>query len=136
MALYRPDFAVKVGRDIRWILEAKSPAEDLDRHVAQPRSYCTILNGEFLNSNPVQYFVLTNGHSTRLYQWDYNAPLLELSFEDFTDGNQKYDELKKFLDRDAFMSQIRTEPLTMRTSHHLVRGLYTMVPTAADDWPG
>lgn len=48
VALYRPDFAVKVGRDIRWILEAKSPAEDLDRHVAQPRSYCTILNGEFL----------------------------------------------------------------------------------------
>ena len=93
----------------------------MDRHVAQPRSYCTILNGEFLNSNPVQYFVLTNGDTTRLYQWDYNAPLLELSFEDFTEDNQQYNELKKFLGRDAFMSQISTEPLTLKTSHHLVK---------------
>ena len=120
-APYRPDFAVKVGRDIRWILEAKSPSENLERHVGQPRAYCTILNGEFLNSNPVQYFVLTNGRSTRLYQWDYNVPLLELRFEDFIEDNQRYGELKSILDRDAFMSAIRTEPLTLRTSHHLVK---------------
>ena len=34
---YRPDFALKKQRRIRWIVEAKAPDELLDRHVWQPK---------------------------------------------------------------------------------------------------
>ncbi|MYD64862.1 MAG: hypothetical protein F4X26_02510 [Chloroflexi bacterium] len=100
-ALYRPDFAVKVGSDIRWILEAKAPGEDLDAHVWQPRGYCVALNGEFPDSNPVQFFVLTNAVRTRLYRWDYNDPIFELAFPDFVSGNESYDEFRNILEREA-----------------------------------
>lgn len=86
-SLYRPDFALKVGNQVRWIFEAKAPDEDLGRHIWQPRGYCMMLNGEHINGNPVKYFVLSNGIVTRLYQFDINDPLIELRFGDFEAGN-------------------------------------------------
>jgi len=94
---YRPDFALKKHRRIRWIIEAKSPDESLERHVWQPKGYCMLLNGEFRNSNPTKYYMLTNGKKTRLYRWDRNACELELDFSDFVDGNAKYERLKQFI---------------------------------------
>lgn len=93
---YKPDFAIKKGRKIRWIIEAKAPEEKLDDHVWQPRAYSVLLNGA-QPDNPVRYFLLTNGRRTRLYAWDKNDPLIELSFEDFEVGNQKYEKLKKLI---------------------------------------
>ena len=41
---HRPDFAMKSGGHIRWILEAKAPGEHLDRHYDQANRYCQSLN--------------------------------------------------------------------------------------------
>ncbi len=90
---YRPDFALKKQHRIRWIIEAKAPGEALDRHVWQPKGYCMLLNGEFRDTNPTKYYLLTNGQKTRLYSWDRNAPELELDFEDFKHNNSKYNAL-------------------------------------------
>lgn len=94
---YRPDFALKKQQRIRWIIEAKKPDESLDRHVWQPKGYCMLLNGEFSDSNPTKYYLLTNGRKTRLYKWDRNACELELDFTDFIDGNSKYEQLKRLV---------------------------------------
>lgn len=118
-ALYRPDFAIKVGSEIRWILEAKSPGEDLDQHVGQPRGYCAVLNGEFLNRNPVEHFVLTNGILTRLYKWDFNEPLAELGFEDFVAGNERYESLCSMLARVNLIEPSDSDEIG--ATHHLVK---------------
>lgn len=101
-ANYRPDFALKVVQHVRWIVEAKAPGENLDKHIWQPRGYCTLLNGEYRDDNPVKYFLLSNGSKSRLYQWDINDPILELSFAEFVEGNAKYEVLNKLLSPAAF----------------------------------
>lgn len=97
---YRPDFALKKQHRIRWIIEAKAPGEPLERHVWQPKGYCMLLNGEFQNSNPTKYYLLTNGIKSRLYSWDRNAPELELDFGDFQHGSEKYASLIQILSWD------------------------------------
>ena len=57
---YRPDYAIKKHRRIRWIIEAKAPDEDLDHHIWQAKGYCMLINGEYHDSNPTQFYVLTN----------------------------------------------------------------------------
>ena len=104
-AKYRPDFAVKVGHHFRWILEAKAPEEPLDKHVAQPKGYCAALNGQYKDKNPVDYYVLSNGHFTRLYKWDVNDPILELKFSDFVDGRKKLLKLCEYLAPSMFVQR-------------------------------
>lgn len=94
---YRPDFALKKRRRIRWIIEAKAPTENLDNHIWQPKGYCMLLNGEYEDCNPTKYYMLTNGIETRLYLWDRNAPILELKFQDFEQNNNKYKKLESIL---------------------------------------
>lgn len=96
-ALYRPDFAVKIKSVVRWIFEVKSPNENIDSHVKQPREYCRLINGQYRTENPVQYFVLSNGSRTRLYQWDVNEPILELDFGDVSESNEKFKQFISFL---------------------------------------
>jgi len=106
-ANYRPDFALKIVQHVRWIVEAKAPDENLDKHIWQPRGYCTLLNGEYRDDNPVKYFLLSNGSKTRLYQWDINDPILELNFGEFVAGNAKYEKLIEYLSPNAFRSRRR-----------------------------
>ena len=93
---YRPDYALKVGRTIRWVVDAKAVDERLDDFVGQCAGYCLALNQRHKN-NPVEYFLLTNGLVTRLYRWDQEDPLLELSFDDFTSDNTLYRKLRQLV---------------------------------------
>ena len=56
-----------------------------------------LLNGEFNDSNPTKFYMLTNGKKTRIYRWDRNAPEIELDFSDFVEGNSKYEQLKNLV---------------------------------------
>jgi type I restriction enzyme M protein len=103
---FRPDFAICVNGNIRMIVEAKATSEDLDNYVLQARDYCTTLNGEYENSKPVRYFVLSNAKKTRLYQYDLNKPLLELNFEDFKENNTKYKDIVNLLNIESLSSNI------------------------------
>lgn len=94
--LWRPDYAVTVGAKVRWICEAKGVEENLDDWVGQSQSYCLALNSAQAD-NPVEYFMLTNGVTTRVYRWDDAKPLAEASFGDFVDGNKAYAEIRSIL---------------------------------------
>jgi len=105
---YRPDFALRVDRKVRWIVEAKEPGADLDAHAWQPRAYAILLNGDQPSERPVRHYLLTNGAKTRLYHVDHNRPLLELNFPHFVDGNAKFDELCDLLKEERVV-QVKTE---------------------------
>lgn len=94
---YRPDYILLHGKLPRWILDAKSPKEDPTNWTSQCSSYCLALNQNYADSNPVEYYVLTNGLSTSVYQWDLDTPLLELEFSDFYVANPKYEKLRALL---------------------------------------
>lgn len=93
---YRPDYALLIDKRVRWICEVKGPEENLDNWVGQCSSYCLELNrGQ--QDNPVEYFVLTNGVTTRVYRWDQADFLTEANFHHFVDGNQRYDRVRALL---------------------------------------
>ncbi|MEX0875493.1 MAG: N-6 DNA methylase [Actinomycetota bacterium] len=101
---YRPDYAVEVKRKIRWVLDAKGVDESVDEYAGQCASYCLNLNRADKSGNPVRYFVVTNGATTKVYEWDREDSLLDLSFEDFVDGNTKYAQLRDLLCEERFSS--------------------------------
>src|ERR1019366_5583659 len=94
---YKPDYVLVVGKLPRCVIDAKDPHEDLDDWVEQCSGYCLALNRRHEKSNPVKWFVLTNGKTTRIYEWDKDKPILSLDFADFQWGNPKFDKIKALL---------------------------------------
>ncbi|QNA43698.1 N-6 DNA methylase [Lacibacter sediminis] len=94
---YRPDFAIKLGTKIVTIIEVKAPTENLKNHFWQPAAYTRLINGEYRGSNPVKFFILTNGLEFWVYNWDENNPFLKLDFSDFEDSNTNFKKLSKLL---------------------------------------
>ena len=90
---YKPDYALLFRGRPRCIIDAKGVEEELSDWIEQCSGYCLVLNRKFERSNPVRYFILTNGLKTELYEWDKDEPLLCLDFSDFTWGNPKYEHL-------------------------------------------
>ena len=99
-SLYKPDYIVTVNGFPTVVVDAKHPEESIDDWTSQCSSYCLELN-KLYEYNPVEYFVLTNGLSTKVYKWDRAKPLVELSFEDFTEGNEALSALKGTISKDA-----------------------------------
>ncbi len=97
---YKPDYVITHRRKPRWVMDAKSTSEKPQDWTPQCGGYCLLLNQSFADSNPVTHFVLTNGLSTAVYEWDRKAPILELSFADFQAGNPKYEQLRSLLGAD------------------------------------
>jgi type I restriction enzyme M protein len=102
-ALYKPDFGLRVKRQVRWIVEAKARGETLGKHEWQPRAYCVLMNGTAKSERPVKYHLLTNGDKTHLYDPNLNDPILKLQFADFEDGNEKFGQLCAILRRDTIL---------------------------------
>lgn len=112
---YRPDYVLTYRKKPRWVLDAKSPLEDLDKWVQQCSGYCLLLNQSYADENPVDFFVLSNGVLTRVHRWDVGAPYLELSFSDFNIGNPKYERLKALLGVANLRSKHPTEAVESHT---------------------
>lgn len=98
---YKPDFALVVNKLPRCVIDTKSPGENLNDWIEQCSGYCLALNRRHEKSNPVKWFVLTNGKTTRVYEWDKDRPVLSLDFADFQWGNPKLDQIKALLGADV-----------------------------------
>ncbi len=94
---YKPDYVITHRRTPHWVMDAKSTSERPEDWTPQCSGYCLGLNQSFPDGNPVTHFILTNGLSTFVYEWDRKAAVLELSFGDFQTGNPKYEQLKGIL---------------------------------------
>jgi len=103
---YKPDYVLMVRRRPRIVIDAKATTESLEDWEGQCGSYCHELNKRF-DSNPADMFVLTNGVRLALYAWDKASPLLVLDFEDFKQGNRKYQKLQELIGEKATLARIR-----------------------------
>jgi type I restriction enzyme M protein len=116
---YKPDYALVVGGVPRCIIDAKAPDESLDDWIEQCSGYCLALNRQHEGTNPVRYFVLSNGLQTRLYAWDEAEPILTLEFADFIWGNSKYEQLRSLIGADRIAAVSDTlfppDPASERT---------------------
>ena len=92
------------------IIEAKNPNEDINNWKSQCSSYCLELN-RLQKENPVKYFMLSNGLNTILTPWDQDLEIFQLNFEDFTEGNEKYEKFKNFLERNKFIRIIKSRSI-------------------------
>ena len=102
---YRPDYGLLVGDGIRWICEAKGVEEDLDNWVGQCASYCLLLNQRH-DDNPVEFFMLTNGVSTRIYKWDIDTPIVEVEFHQVQEGNERFERLRSLVSTAAIRQRV------------------------------
>jgi len=118
-SLYKPDYIVSASGFPALVIDAKSPDEDIDRWVKQCRSYCLELNTMF-EHNPVDFYLLSNGLSTKLYKWDRARPLVEMSFDDFVPGNPKLVELKNLVSKSAIKTLSRQKHDELRESEFLL----------------
>ncbi len=99
---YKPDYIVLgATKKPRWISDAKGTGEDLQDWVEQCASYCLNINKGVKKPDRVRYFMLTNGLTTDVWEWDGAAPVLSLSFSDFVSGNAKAKALKELLGADV-----------------------------------
>ena len=125
---YKPDYAIQVDEKIRWIIEAKAVSEPIDTFIGQCSGYCLNLNRGYTNSNPVKFFLLSNGLRTKLYKWDQEEPVLELDFRDFQDDDPKYKRLLELLSPTEVASD-KTSPEEVQEGHLLRRKSISQVNT-------
>lgn len=96
---YKPDYALMVEGMPRCVVDAKGTEEDPGKWVEQCSGYCLQLNRKY-PANPVRYFVLTNGLSTQVFEWDKEEPILVLGFDDFGWGHPEFEQLRELLSAD------------------------------------
>ena len=97
-----PDYQLRIGKTPILIIEAKHPEEPIDKYITEAQDYAIVVNRGFIGKNPIQFVLATNGMKTKLARVDENKPVLELSFEDFSDSNEKYKKLKEFISLNSF----------------------------------
>lgn len=111
---YKPDYvlvsALLTLKSPRWIIDAKSPSENIDNWIEQCASYCLSINRRLPRADGVRYFMLSNGLMTKVYAWDRDEPELTLTFDDFVKGSKKMAELKELLGEDVVSSWAPPSP--------------------------
>lgn len=117
---YKPDYVLVVDGLPRCVVDAKGVEEELEKWVGQCSGYCLVLNRKFEKSNPVRYFVLTNGLSTQVYEWDKEQPVLALEFGDFDVGCPKYAQLRAIVGADRI-----SEPAAAQDAKQQASFLFT-----------
>jgi type I restriction enzyme M protein len=118
---YKPDYALMYRGEPRCILDAKAIDESLNDWVEQCSGYCLGLNRKYKSRNPVKYFILSNGKTTALYEWDKEEPILTLDFSDFSWGNPKFEHLKSIVGEEHIATSTPDRLAEDSTSFRFVR---------------
>lgn len=141
-----PDYQVRVGKTPVVIVEAKHPNERIDKYITEAQDYATVVNRGFIGKNPIRFVLATNGIKTKLARVDENKVLLDLKFEDFINGNEKYKKLQGYISCEAFKKssttskeeifEFRTPDLTelkgvFKQAHDLIRRKQKIGPKKA-----
>ena len=93
-----PDYQVRIGKTPILIIEAKTSQEIINKkHIGEAQDYATVVNRGFIGKNPIQYVCATNGIDFQLAKVDESKPILRLGFNNFKDGDPKYEKLKEYI---------------------------------------
>lgn len=124
LSKHRPDFVLQSAEnEPAVIVEVKNPRESHLDGVAQALGYAHELNKAFPGDNPVEYCMITNAHRLGLYRWDSQDPILELAFDSFTPGDDRYIQLKSIIAYSAVRTKQAAGEFTFKrpTSSELQR---------------
>lgn len=102
-SLYKPDYVILSSGMPTVVVDAKSTTENISNFEQQCSSYCLEINKAY-DHNPVKYYLLTNGISTALYEWDAENPILKLDFKDFDNANLNFKSLREKIDKASLAS--------------------------------
>ena len=125
-SLYKPDYVLLINGFPTVVIDAKHPDESIDDWTSQCSSYCLELN-KLYEYNPVEYFLLTNGLTTKVYRWDVAKPLIEMRFEEFVKGNELLTELKAAISKQAL------QPLDGAKRKDLMESPFDLRETSLDE---
>lgn len=109
---HRPDYALKIGHLWKSVIEVKHPKENLLSCNQESQDYATIHNRGYIDHNPIEYVLTTNGIKTYLLLVNQNKPVIELDFKDFVDGNHKYSELQELYSYTSLLATVKPEKET------------------------
>lgn len=99
---YHPDYAIISNGLPSLIIEAKSPSEDLGKAAHEARLYATEFNSQFPSKlNPCNWYIVSNGEETKLFEWDSNKPVLEISHSEINSLSPKLEELVSIVSKPA-----------------------------------
>lgn len=114
---YRPDYVLLANGEPCCIVDAKATDEPLHKWIHQCSGYCLSLNQDYpTGRNPVRYFILSNGESTWLFDWDSSEPLLKLGFADFQWGNPAFEHFKSLVSASALARRGSAQPSPERAN--------------------
>ena len=100
--LYVPDYVTYTIRSRKKpvrMIDAKHPHESAEEGVEDAQLYASVIRRTMSPPKPDQYCVGTNGQLFIVKHYDRNIILHVLSFDDFRDGNPKFESLKYNLSR-------------------------------------
>ena len=95
--LFRPDYVIVCFGKPRWLIDAKSTDEDIEKWTYQGAGYALGLNQQYSAENPCDFYVITNGLVFKVYRWDESPPILSLTFSDFQEDNPHFFALRSLL---------------------------------------
>lgn len=105
---YFPDYlayALKGKEKPILIIDAKHPNEAAGDGVEDSQLYASVIRRHMIVPKPDQYCIGVNGYKLLVKHFDSDTLLHELSFDDFMDGNPKFEALKEALGRDALAAK-------------------------------
>ena len=98
---FRPDYALLVDKEPRWLIDAKATDKNVDDWAYQGAGYALSLNQRYTGKDPCKFYVITNGLTLKVWQWNEIEPILTLHFGDFQDDNPAYLQLRNLLSADV-----------------------------------
>ena len=113
---YRPDYILhdSTGQPVV-VVDAKHPDEDPSDYRYQVTGYALLINQRH-DANPLRYCIVTNGLKTELLEWDRDAPILVLRFQDFDSGSEALTALRSTIAYGVFNQE--REVRNVRPNYH------------------
>lgn len=94
------------------IIDAKHPDEPSEDGVEDSQLYASVIRRHMTPPKPDQYCIGVNGRKLLVKHYDSDSTLHSLSFEDFVDGNAKFELLKHDLGRATLGARPKTAAQT------------------------
>lgn len=87
------------------IIDTKSPNEDVDEGVDDAQLYASVIRRKLKSPKPNQICIGINGKIVKIKHFDEDETLFEIFFDDFIDGNKKFESFKKQFSRKNLSKQ-------------------------------
>jgi len=119
---YKPDYicyADKQHLKPVLIIDAKHPITgQANEGIDDAQLYTAVLRRNLDAPKPEQYCIGSNGVNTEIYHYESNIPHQQLVFDDFIDGNPKFESMKTEMGRTARAKAITvsTQPFEFKKS--------------------